>query len=71
MLILNFEPFRLVLGDLKCGKTDALDGVEEIVGRLGPSEGPWIGIDGFDVGFDCRLQFQCGPMGAAPDLLFG
>lgn len=61
----------MAFGDLERGQAEAFDGVEDIVGRLSPSEGLGIGVDGFDMSFDGRLQFLCRPVNAAPDLLFG
>ena len=49
----------LLIGGIEGSQAEALDGGEDVVGGLGPSEGSWIGVDGVDVVADNRPTEWC------------
>jgi hypothetical protein len=59
------------LSDLPRTLAEALDGGEDVVGGLGPAEGPGIGVVGVDESADVVLKLLRGCVDAAPDLLVG
>jgi hypothetical protein len=51
--------------------TEAVDGSQDVIGRLDPSEGFWLGIVRLDVGVDGGFKFGGGAMHAAAHLALG
>ena len=61
----------MFLGGIECAQAEALNGGEDVVGGLCPTEGPGIGVDDVDIGEDGVFELSGGAMGAASQLLIG
>ena len=48
-----------------------MDAGEDVVGGLGPAEGPWVGVGGLDIGLYRRFEFGDGSEHAAPQCALG
>jgi len=67
----SFVDFLLAFCGIQGAQTEAFDGGEDVVCRLGPAKEFGIGVDGVDMVSDGLFEFPGRAMDPAPDLTFG